>query len=37
MAAAANVNIYFTLPALLLPMCLLIIGDVQQIFYVFYA
>ena len=31
---AANVNIYFTLPA---PMRLLIAGDVQQILYVFYA
>jgi len=30
-------NIYFTLSALLLLMRLIIVGDVQQIFYMFYA
>jgi len=34
---AAGGDIYFMLPALLLLMCLLIAGDMQQIFYVFYA
>jgi len=34
---AANVNINFTLLALLLLMRLLIAADVQQIFYVFYG